>query len=82
MIPNPIAVKPEAHRWRLETCDPNRILFIGRFDRHKGADFLLRAFAALAPSVPNLRLDFVGNDVGLMLEDGRKLRFCGVYQSK
>ena len=69
-------VKPEATRWELESCDLGRILFVGRFDRHKGADCLLRAFAALAPSLPNLRLDFVGNDVGLMLEDGKKLRFA------
>ena len=76
VIPSPIVTKPEARRWKLETCDLNRILFIGRFDRHKGADTLLRAFATLAPTVPNLKLDFVGNDVGLILQDGRRVHLA------
>jgi glycosyltransferase involved in cell wall biosynthesis len=65
VIPNPIPVKPPTLRWRVDTCDPNAILFVGRFDRHKGADLLLRAFAQVAPAWPKLKLLFVGPDVGI-----------------
>ena len=33
-----------AERWRLTQCDPKQVLFIGRFDRHKGYDLIVEAF--------------------------------------
>lgn len=68
VIHNPAPIVDEASRWRLDECDPNTILFVGRFDRHKGGDLVLEAFARVAPKRPELRLVFIGPDRGL--EDG------------
>jgi len=38
------------------------LLFLGRIDRKKGVDLLLRAFAALAPADPDLHLAIAGPD--------------------
>jgi glycosyltransferase involved in cell wall biosynthesis len=76
VIPNPIPVRSEATRWRLDTCDHNLILFVGRFDRHKGADILLRAFAKLAQERPAIRLLFVGPDNGLQLDGSCVINFA------
>jgi glycosyltransferase involved in cell wall biosynthesis len=48
------------------------LLFVGRFDLHKGADILLRAFARLARDRPEVRLLFVGPDTGLS-QGGRRI---------
>ena len=38
VIPNPtLPVSPD-HRWRVEECDRDRVLFVGRFDRVKGLE--------------------------------------------
>ena len=34
--------------WRLETCNTDTLLFVGRFDGLKGGDLMLRVFAELA----------------------------------
>lgn len=66
VIPNPAPdVAPDA-LWHPEHCDANTLLFVGRFDRVKGADLLLIAFAELAETRPELRLLFVGPDLGLI----------------
>lgn len=65
VIPCPIDPRPEDHPWKLADADQNRILFVGRFDLHKGADLMIDAFARLAPSRPSLWLDFVGPDRGI-----------------
>jgi glycosyltransferase involved in cell wall biosynthesis len=72
VIPNPILPVPRAERWRLEDCDPNQVLFIGRFDRHKGGDLIIEAFARVLQEVPEARLRFVGPDQrGCVANDGR-----------
>jgi glycosyltransferase involved in cell wall biosynthesis len=77
VIPNPLPPNSrEAVRWKLDSCDRNLILFVGRFDCHKGADILLRAFARLAQDRPAIRLLFVGPDVGLKSEGGRLIKFA------
>jgi glycosyltransferase involved in cell wall biosynthesis len=76
VIPNPIPQLSTAPHWKLDTCDRNLILFVGRFDRHKGADVLLRAFVQLAQKRPTLRLLFVGPDVGILDRNGRKLHLA------
>jgi len=53
-----------AQRWRLEHCDPNEVLFVGRFDRHKGGDIIVEAFRSVLREVPQARLRFVGPDLG------------------
>lgn len=50
------------------------LLFVGRFDRIKGADIVLDAFARIAARHPDCRLTFVGPDVGIGQPDGTKLR--------
>ncbi|MFN4192475.1 MAG: glycosyltransferase family 4 protein [Tabrizicola sp.] len=49
------------------------ILFVGRFDRIKGADLVLDAFARIAAADPAARLTFVGPDEGLPQPDGSTL---------
>jgi glycosyltransferase involved in cell wall biosynthesis len=65
VIPNPMKVKSISSRWDIERCDKDLLLFVGRFDRIKGADLVLRSFAQLAKSRPNIKLLFVGPDRGL-----------------
>lgn len=75
VIPNPMEVATPARRWNLETCDKNLILFVGRFDRIKGADIVLSSFAKLAEKRPELRLLFVGPDSGLAVEGRGVVQF-------
>lgn len=72
VIPNPIAEIPENRRWRLDDADRHAIVFIGRFDRHKGGDVMIDAFARVAATHPNARLLFVGEDRGLNRDDGQR----------
>jgi len=65
VIPNSVAAAEPGLLWNPQSADRNVVLFIGRFDRHKGADILLLAFAQLARKFPALRLWFVGPDIGL-----------------
>ena len=48
------------------------ILFIGRYDLHKGGDTVLAAFDALAQADAGARLSFVGPDRGLLHPDGTR----------
>lgn len=73
VIPPPAPVVAPDRRWRAEACEPNTLLFIGRFDRHKGADVLLDAFARVARKYPAARLKFVGPDQAKMVDtDGKR----------
>lgn len=74
IIPNPMEADAGATAWQLGTCNRNRILYVGRFDRRKGGDIVLRAFAKLAEFYPDLRLSFVGPDAGVY-ESGERLSF-------
>jgi glycosyltransferase involved in cell wall biosynthesis len=62
--------------WRLADCDRNRIVFVGRFDLHKGGDLMIDAFAVLATTRPELILDFIGPDRGLLNEEGRTIQLA------
>lgn len=66
VIPNPVPMVPAEDLWSEQTCDADTILFVGRFDRVKGADILLQAFSRIAAKRPELRLVFVGPDNGLI----------------
>ncbi len=66
VIPNPVAF-PETP-WTDAAAEPDTILFVGRFDRVKGADVLLDAFSRLVERRPTAQLVFVGPDVGLIRE--------------
>ncbi|MDB4983498.1 MAG: hypothetical protein JWM82_4250, partial [Myxococcales bacterium] len=81
VIPNPVpAVSPE-RRWRLDACDGKTILFVGRFDRHKGGDLVIDAFRAIATRLPQTELIFVGPDRGLQVGSGEtsKRQMLGEY---
>lgn len=52
------------------------LLFVGRFDRIKGADVVLDAFARIAAQHPDCQLTFVGPDRGLPQPDGTNLHLA------
>jgi glycosyltransferase involved in cell wall biosynthesis len=70
-IPCPIEPLPEAERWTPEGAEPELVLFIGRFDRHKAGDVMIDAFAQVAAKRPRAKLVFVGPDRGCVAGDGR-----------
>lgn len=74
-IPNPLKLPPSAPLWSLSTCDRHTLLFVGRFDTLKGGDIVLRAFAQVLESQPNMRLIFVGPDTGVALPSGQIVHF-------
>ena len=72
IIPPPTPPIPSSTRWRPEECDPNLVLFVGRFDRHKGGDLIIEAFGQVLQTVPRARLCFVGPDRGYTDANGRR----------
>jgi len=75
VIANPVETVASANRWKLQACDRNRIVFVGRFDRHKGGDTMIDAFAHVRRQHPDARLDFIGPDRGYIDDDGRTWMF-------
>jgi glycosyltransferase involved in cell wall biosynthesis len=75
LIGNPLTMDPETPVWQLERCDPETVLFVGRFDLRKGGDLVLRAFRLCLQKRPTLRLIFVGPDVGLPTPEGAQVHF-------
>lgn len=73
VIPNPIGVVPESQRWTQDGCEPRRLLFVGRFDRGKGADILLEAFAQVLREEPDARLTMAGRDHGIADSSGKRV---------
>ncbi|MBW4693009.1 MAG: glycosyltransferase family 4 protein [Lyngbya sp. HA4199-MV5] len=82
VIPCPIACTPKEQRWRSQDCDPNMIVFIGRFDRHKGGDLVIDAFAQVLQEFPNTRLIFAGPDRGCIDDQGRTWKFEEYVQDR
>jgi glycosyltransferase involved in cell wall biosynthesis len=70
--PGPII--PPERQWTFEGCDKKSILFVGRFDRHKGGDIMIEAFRELAAALPEAELQFVGPDRGFHDDQGRTHR--------
>lgn len=69
-IYNPIPVASPADTWSSAHCNPDQLLFVGRFDLRKGADIMLRAFDLALQRRPTLRLTMCGPDVGIVGDDG------------
>lgn len=69
-LPNPIKTDAPVPLWSPETCDKNTLLFIGRFDKIKGADTALKVFRKLLDIRPSMKLIFVGLDIGIRDPDG------------
>ena len=76
VIVNPISAE-DAPTWTLDTCDRSTILYVGRFDRRKGADIVLKAFSIVLAAIPQAKLIFVGPDGGWTREDGAHVNFGG-----
>ena len=74
-IVNPLGLPPSAPRWSLATCDKDTLLFVGRFDKRKGADRVLRAFKIARAQRPWLKLVMAGPDAGLITAEGTKVHF-------
>jgi glycosyltransferase involved in cell wall biosynthesis len=71
VIPYPGPMVPADRRWQLEGSDRKSILFVGRFDRHKGGDVMIDAFREVAATIPAAELLFVGPDRGFRDDSGR-----------
>ncbi len=67
----PYPVPRMTTRWHLNDADPKRILFVGRFDRHKGGDLIIDAFKRVLLDVADARLWIVGPDRGYIDANGR-----------
>ncbi len=72
VIPPPVPEPSPDDHWSYERCEKNRLIFIGRFDRHKGADILLDAFAKVLGHYPDCRLTLIGPDRGLVDDAGKQ----------
>jgi glycosyltransferase involved in cell wall biosynthesis len=72
VIPNPAVPVPREMRWQPSKSGPQKILYVGRFDRLKGADVLLDAFNMVAARHPQVELLFAGPDSGLVDDEGRR----------
>lgn len=79
VIPNP-GPRPDAAGWQAGAS--RRIVHVGRFERLKGSDVVLDAFAALAPRFPDAELAIVGPDLGMRRPDGSMATFAEFLQSR
>lgn len=80
VIPNPVQEISENHQWQGLTSDREIILFVGRFDLHKGGDLVIEAFRIIAQTNPDVELYFVGPDRGITI-NGQKI-FFEAYKNK
>jgi glycosyltransferase involved in cell wall biosynthesis len=67
VIPNPIPLVSKDKRWRLTEESPF-ILFVGRFDSHKGGDLIVDSFNIIAHKDKNVTLYIVGPDRGFVVD--------------
>jgi glycosyltransferase involved in cell wall biosynthesis len=70
VIPNPGPVVAAEQRWDRRSAGSHQILFVGRFDRHKGGDLVVDAFREVAQKNPTAELFFAGPDRGLKDDAG------------
>jgi len=76
VIPNPSPAYSSDHRWSADDADPDTVLFVGRFDRHKGGDTMLLAFQQVAEQFPQARLVFIGPDPGIRHGSDEVVKFA------
>ncbi|AOW13492.1 hypothetical protein LPB72_10750 [Hydrogenophaga crassostreae] len=74
-LPNPLITDGPLELWSPEKCDKDTVLFIGRFDKIKGADTVLKVFRRLLDIRPTTKLVFVGPDIGIRDPDGAVIQF-------
>jgi len=82
VIPAPTWPVAVVERWRLEDADPKQVVFVGRFDRHKGGDLIIEAFRRVLEADPEARLCFKGPDRGCTTSDGRKWNLNGFVRDR
>ena len=70
VIPNPIPLREPVDFAALAPEARRSLLFVGRFDPHKGGDTVLEGFARLIRGGGEARLTFVGPDRGIPLPGG------------
>lgn len=69
VVPNPGPAVDPAGGWAPRR-QPRQLLHVGRFERLKGSDVAIDAFARLAGDHPDLELLLVGPDLGVVGPDG------------
>lgn len=82
VIGNAMPIQNTDKQWQLSSIMAQQILFVGRFDNHKGGDVMLHAFFKVKALMPHASLIFIGPDKGLE-ENGYKLnveQFLDKYQ--
>lgn len=70
VIPNAVPVENSMRSAKFDSDRMRRLLFVGRYDRHKGGDTVLDMFRTLAVRKTGCTLTFVGPDKGISLPDG------------
>jgi glycosyltransferase involved in cell wall biosynthesis len=81
-IPPPTPRVPLEERWSETGAEPETLVYVGRFDRHKGGDVVVEAFARLASRRPGARLRFIGPDRGFRDDSGRTWSFPEYLEHK
>lgn len=74
VIPNPVPPVEDHRQWRYAPDTNPTILFVGRFDYHKGGDLMIQAFNLIAQFDKTVELIFIGPDRGLIV-DGNLVKF-------
>lgn len=64
-LPNSMNIFQYDDRWEFASITKWQILFVGRFDNHKGGDVILHAFFKVKKKLPDATLVFIGPDKGL-----------------
>jgi glycosyltransferase involved in cell wall biosynthesis len=72
VIQNPVTPVGAANRWQPGASEPGHVLFVGRFDRVKGGDLIVQAFARVASRHPEAKLTIAGGDAGIRDDSGRR----------
>ena len=74
VIPNPVPEVDVSKIWQLDKDNRQYVLFVGRFDLHKGGDLMLNAFRLIALKNNTIELLFVGPDKKVIV-DGVDVNF-------
>ncbi len=67
VIPNAVPPVPKPLRWRYDS-NKQSILFVGRFDLHKGGDIAINTFNLVASQNSEVEFYFLGPDRGLSID--------------
>jgi glycosyltransferase involved in cell wall biosynthesis len=70
VIANPIEPAAASGTWDVNRCSRHTLLFVGRFDEHKGGDLALRAFAEIGADQQDAKFLFVGPNKGIRGANG------------